>query len=194
MTRPELHIAVAETKNTATNYNENFSMMLDYIDEEISGAKTYVDSYMPSQTGNAGKFLSTNGTAASWTIPVPTGTILFYGASSAPSGWLVCDGSAVSRTTYTDLFSVIGTTFGEGDGLTTFNLPDLINKAVFGSSTVGTVITPTETATGTESRSHTHSYLNGSVSYVNTGYESQTHTHTYSAGVNGLTLLPIIKY
>lgn len=55
---------------------------------------------------------------------IPTGTILDYAGSSAPSGYLMCDGSAVSRTTYAALFGVIGTTYGAGDGSTTFNLPD----------------------------------------------------------------------
>lgn len=59
---------------------------------------------------------------------VLTGTIVPTGRSSAPSGYLMCDGSAVSRTTYADLFSAIGTAYGSGDGSTTFNLPDLQGK------------------------------------------------------------------
>lgn len=55
---------------------------------------------------------------------VPTGTILSYGAETSPSGYLVCDGSAVSRSTYAALFNVIGDKHGSGDGSTTFNLPD----------------------------------------------------------------------
>lgn len=53
----------------------------------------------------------------------PTGVIVPYGGSSSPSGWLLCDGSAVSRTTYSALFAIIGETYGAGDGSTTFNLP-----------------------------------------------------------------------
>ena len=69
----------------------------------------------------------------------PIGTILAYGGTTAPSGWMICNGSAVSRTTYSELFAVIGTSFGTGDGSTTFNLPDLRNKTTFGvgSATVG---------------------------------------------------------
>ena len=55
----------------------------------------------------------------------PVGAIMPYGGSTAPTGWLLCDGSAVSRTTYAALYAVIGTTYGSGDGNTTFNLPDL---------------------------------------------------------------------
>jgi microcystin-dependent protein len=56
---------------------------------------------------------------------MPVGTIVPYGGATAPDGWLLCDGGVVSRTTYADLFAVIGTAFGEGNGTTTFNLPDL---------------------------------------------------------------------
>jgi len=58
-------------------------------------------------------------------VTTPTGALHLYGGTSAPTGWLLCDGSAVSRATYADLFGVIGTTFGAGDGSTTFNIPDL---------------------------------------------------------------------
>ena len=61
-----------------------------------------------------------------------TGTILPTVATSAPAGWLLCDGSAVSRTTYANLFTLVGTTFGAGNGSTTFNLPDLRGRAIIG--------------------------------------------------------------
>lgn len=55
----------------------------------------------------------------------PPGTITIFGGASAPNGTLLCSGAAVSRTTYSALFSAVGTTFGPGDGLTTFNLPNI---------------------------------------------------------------------
>ena len=67
------------------------------------------------------------------------GDIIAFAGSSTPDGFLLCDGSAVSRSTYSDLFSAIGTTYGGGDGSTTFNLPDVIDKVLQGSSTAGTV-------------------------------------------------------
>jgi len=57
--------------------------------------------------------------------------------SAAPAGWLLCDGSAVSRDTYADLFDAIGTTFGAGDGSTTFNLPDMRGRAFAGLDNMG---------------------------------------------------------
>ena len=63
---------------------------------------------------------------------LPAGMMMLFGGTSAPQGWLFADGSPVSRTTYADLFAVIGTTFGNGDGLTTFNLPNTSGKVVRG--------------------------------------------------------------
>lgn len=70
----------------------------------------------------------------------PKGTILDYAGSGAPSGWLLCDGTAVSRTTYSGLFTVIGVTWGAGDGSTTFNVPDLKGRVTIGVGT-GTGLT-----------------------------------------------------
>ena len=65
-TRPELHIAVAKTKSKASEYNDNFDMMMDYCEAVALEDKTYVDNFMPSVTNNGGKFLTTNGTTTSW--------------------------------------------------------------------------------------------------------------------------------
>ena len=58
-------------------------------------------------------------------IPIPSGTVLPFAGATAPTGYLICDGSTVSREAYGDLFNAIGTAWGEGDGSTTFHLPDL---------------------------------------------------------------------
>jgi phage-related tail fiber protein len=60
-----------------------------------------------------------------WTQLIPAGAVRAFAMSTAPDGWLKCNGAAISRTTYSKLFGVIGTTWGSGDGSTTFNLPDL---------------------------------------------------------------------
>jgi microcystin-dependent protein len=64
---------------------------------------------------------------------VPTGAVMPFAMNSAPTGWLAADGTAVSRATYAALFSAIGTTYGVGNGSTTFNLPDLRDNFVRGS-------------------------------------------------------------
>jgi len=121
---------------------------------------------------------------------VPIGTILSYGGATVPAKWLLCDGSQVNRVTYGSLFAILGTTYGAGDGSTTFNLPDLrqrfpLGKAAAGTggtlgstggaidhTHTGTAHTHTLTAAGTNTTgAHTHS---GS-----TGAEA-SHTHPYS--------------
>ena len=66
---------------------------------------------------------------------VPVGAVMWLAAQKAPDGYLICDGALVSRTDYADLFAVIGTTFGAGDGSTTFQLPDLRAAFVRGAGT-----------------------------------------------------------
>lgn len=75
---------------------------------------------------------------------VPTGMIAFFDLTEVPDGWLVCDGSAVSRTTYANLFAKIGTRHGAGDGSTTFNLPDMDARFLEGTTDTGQVGTKVE--------------------------------------------------
>jgi microcystin-dependent protein len=63
---------------------------------------------------------------------VPTAMILPYAGPTAPAGFLLCDGSAVSRSTYSTLYGIIGTTYGVGDGSTTFNIPDIRGREIVG--------------------------------------------------------------
>ena len=81
------------------------------------------------------KFFKLNGNGAT----TNRGQIAWFAQTEAPNGYLVCNGAEISRDTYADLFAVIGTTFGNGDGSTTFTLPNLIDKFAQGSTTVGTV-------------------------------------------------------
>ena len=94
--------------------------------------------------GTAGQYLATNSgaTAPEWvTAPtsdsVPTGVLNPYAGATAPVGWLLCFGQAISRTTYSTLFTAIGTTYGVGDGSTTFNLPDMRGQGTAGLDNMG---------------------------------------------------------
>tara|TARA_R100001509_G_scaffold152924_1_gene113518 strand:- start:894 stop:1472 length:579 start_codon:yes stop_codon:yes gene_type:complete len=75
-----------------------------------------------------------NGSNIQGLVGVSTGSVIPWGATSIPSGFLECDGSAVSRSTYATLFGVIGTTYGTGDGSSTFNLPNIADNVVVGKS------------------------------------------------------------
>ena len=89
----------------------------------------------------------------------PVGSISLFAGTTAPNGWLICDGSAVSRTTYANLFSVIGTTYGTGDGSTTFNIPNLKGKVPVGLDSNDTSFdTIGETGGSKELQEHSHIY------------------------------------
>ena len=96
----------------------------------------------------------------------PVGVINPFGGASAPEGWLLCQGQAVSRTDYADLFAVIGTAYGSGDGNTTFNVPDMRGKVPVGFNSSETEFDnlgetggeKTHTLSITEMPSHSHSY------------------------------------
>jgi microcystin-dependent protein len=78
-----------------------------------------------------------------------TGTILDFAGAAAPTGWLLCYGQAVSRTTYAPLFAAIGTTYGAGDGSTTFNLPDCRGRVHAGKDNMGGTAASRLTNSGT---------------------------------------------
>lgn len=114
-----------------------------------------------------------------------TGAIMAYAGSTVPDGWLLCDGSAVSRTDHADLFDIIGTTYGVGDGSTTFNVPDLQGRTIVGvgsgsglsARALGdTFGAETHTLTTAEIPSHTH---------VDTGHAHTEVTATAFAGFTG---------
>ena len=65
---------------------------------------------------------------------MPIGTVILFSGATIPQNYLVCDGSAISRQTYSDLFETIGTVYGDGDGVDTFNIPNLLNSVPLGSS------------------------------------------------------------
>lgn len=127
--------------------------------------------------------------AATAAMSMPTGVMMSYGKVGAPpAGWLYCNGAAVSRATYANLFAVIGTTFGPGDGSATFNLPDFRGRfargwnddaaldpaRVFGSTQTDDIESHTHTASsGGDTPDHTH----GFAASGNTGTVSAFHQH-----------------
>ena len=90
---------------------------------------------LPAADGSSGQALTTNGSGAlafATIGGVPIGAVFYFAASTAPTGFLKANGAAVSRTTYAALFAVTGTTYGAGDGSTTFNVPDLRGEFIRG--------------------------------------------------------------
>lgn len=175
-------------------------------DDHIRGIKLVLKNTFPSLTGavtatqdqiDAVTALLVNGVLRA-NGAVPPGAIMDFGMAVAPTGWIECDGQAVSRTTYADLYNAIGTTWGAGDGSTTFNLPPAKNRyrrhrdPATGSAAgaVGNLQAPVNLThthavsgnTGNENASHYHTFSG------TTNTESEAHTHPFSgpqiAGAN----------
>lgn len=149
----------------------------------LSGGQ-YLLEYNTSADSAAGAWILLNPTVDA----VPPGTIVAYAASTGANGWLLCDGQAVSRTTYAALFAVIGIAYGAGNGVSTFNVPDLTGRTIFGKESSATRITAASSITSTalgnsggvdvvtlstsQIPSHTHTFS------ATTGGESVAHTHS----------------
>ena len=103
---------------------------------------------------------------------LPSGSIVQYAGAAAPAGWSLCDGSAVSRSTYANLFSIIGTSYGVGDGSTTFNLPDLQGRVAVGAGAGAGLTSRALAATG------------GAETVTLAESEIPAHTHTNTGNFN----------
>ena len=122
---------------------------------------------LPSSDGNANDVLQSDGSGnlsfAALPQAVPTGSVHLMATTTAPSGYLKCNGAAVSRTTESALFAIIGTTWGEGDGSTTFNLPDLRGEFVRGWADNGSVDSGRSFASSQsdQNKQHNHGVTDG---------------------------------
>jgi hypothetical protein len=127
----------------------------------------------------------------------PTGGLIMWGTGTAPSGWLLCNGAAVNRTTYAALFAVISTTFGVGDGSTTFNVPNYTNRMPYGTTLGATggsanavLVSHTHTATSTVTDpGHQHGYDTTALANGPTGSLGRNSGSTLSStAVTGITV------
>ena len=145
---------------------------------------------LPSQTGNSGKALITDGSVTSWGTASAAGEIAYFAMNTPPSGYLKANGAAVSRSTYSSLFSAIGTTFGAGNGSTTFNVPDLRGEFIRGWADDRAVETGRAfgSAQGESFASHTHPESTSNSNNVGTyGFEGGTGYLAVNSGLTGTT-------
>lgn len=164
------------------------------------GISSPATSLLVYQTDDVAGFYYYTGTA--WTNlvsggsgGVPTGTIMPFAGSTVPAGWALCNGAAINRTAFASLYATIGLTYGSGDGSTSFNIPDLRGRTVFGLDNMGGTAAGRLTVAGGISANntlgasggvqtlslsvanlpaHTHSFTGSSVTT-----SSNTHSHTY---------------
>ena len=139
----------------------------DISDAQITEAKLAASSVSTAKIADGNVTLAKLVTAVQQAL-LPAGAVQAFAMNSAPAGWLAADGSNVNRTTYAALFAAIGTTYGAGDGSTTFALPDLRGYFVRGSGTNGD-----GTAAGTfgakqadELKAHTHTVTDSSIATI----------------------------
>ena len=116
---------------------------------------------------------------------IPPGVIWEYGGASPPTGWLACDGSAVSRSTYAALFAVIGSAYGNGDGSTTFNVPNRTNRFGVGAGGLYARGSTGGSATETTSSAGAHSHTGVTADTVLTTNQLPSHTHTGNTSTTG---------
>lgn len=137
--------------------------------------------------GNQSNMIATMAAALT---PIPAGTVHAFGGTAAPTGYLMCDGSTVSRTTYANLFSAVGIHFGNGDGSTTFNLPDLRGQFLRGTDNMGTVAGAAGVDPDAASRTALHTGGNTGNNVGSAQVDAlHSHNHQYTAegrhGSNG---------
>ena len=127
---------------------------------------------------------------------VPVGVVVPFAGSTSPAGWQLCYGQAISRTTYAGLFLTIGTTYGSGDGSTTFNVPDMRGRVTAGKDDMGgtaasrltaTVLTAANTL-GATGGTETHTLTTAQLASHNHTQDSHNHTqnsHNHTQDAHG---------
>jgi microcystin-dependent protein len=120
-------------------------------------------------------------TGAGGTPPsvLPSGMLAPFAGASAPAGWLLCAGQAVSRTVNATLFAAIGTTYGAGDGSTTFNLPDLRGRTIAGEDDMGGTAANRLTTAGSGVNGVTLGAVGGAENVTLTALQSGTRAHSH---------------
>lgn len=147
-----------------------------------------------TDTDNDVEWVNQTGGGSATGDTLPVGSIMPYPKATAPENWLACDGSAVSRTDYSELFSAIGTIFGAGDGSTTFNLPNFKGRTIVGLdaedtdfNTIGkTLGEKTHTLTSAEMPTHSHPNQHYAVSADAKNY--RTYEATIATGTGNVYL------
>ena len=186
--------AVAEIKPNAADASVLTATLADnaVTAAKIADDAVGADAVADNSIGAAAINISGNGTSGQAVVSdgdgsfsyqsniVPSGALMPYAGTSAPTGFLLCDGSAVSRSTYATLFSAVSTTYGSGDGSSTFNLPDLRGRVVAGQDDMGSASANRLTDQTGGLNGDTLGATGGSETHTLTTAQLASHTHTFS--------------
>jgi microcystin-dependent protein len=188
------NLVAAEVLNSAkiTNANHTGDVTGSITLTIAAGAvesSMMVDSIEPGSALNASIRVNEKGLIKefSQSVTVTTGILMQFAGASIPSGWLACDGSAVSRSTYSDLFAVIGTTHGGGNGTTTFNLPDCRGRVIeSGAEGIGAVKgAATHALITAEIPEHSHSFDQKTLKGIQFLFGSSSLSSSYQGSFTG---------
>lgn len=177
--------------DTAPQFNVGADSVLI---QQVSGSTSTIFEVKNASGASVMAIDSSGATTATFAagVGLPVGMITPFAGSAAPTGWFLCSGQAVSRTTYASLFAVVGTTYGAGDGSTTFNLPDLRGRTIAGvdnmggtdagrldiANSSGTVVgSQYVTLTGAQSGVPVHSHANTLTNNAVTSGAGSAHQH-----------------
>ena len=124
---------------------------------------------------------------------LPTGLVIPYAGAAAPSGWMLCDGSAIDRTTYSALYALTSTSYGVGNGSTTFNIPNLLGRVVVGAG-AGSGLTSRIRGTMSGSETHiisiaempAHAHSGGTTIVTNRTNDSGGEPHPFTANTGSV--------
>jgi microcystin-dependent protein len=133
-----------------------------------------------SNVSVSGNLTVTGSVSSGGGVLMPTGSIIEYGGLTAPAGWLLCNGAAVSRSTYAALYNVLGVAYGAGDFSTTFNVPNRIDRVGVGAGAAYSRGTTGGVATATTSENGSHNHTGSTDSHALNTDQIPAHSH----GVN----------
>lgn len=191
--------------------------LIEWIDRIVQFPKRF---YLQNNNDGTVTLLDASGTVAEAGTPVtaghlnamrsailqaaPVSAVMHFASATAPDGWLLCDGSAVSRATYADLFAAIGILYGAGNGSTTFNLPDLRGEFIRGADEgrgidpgreVGSMQDGTRFSTDATGSRYLSGGDSGAATSASSGGSSWSETRsTIYVRPRNVALLPCIKY
>jgi microcystin-dependent protein len=155
------------------------------VNGQVYDNYVYVSSKQSWVSANSPEALAVRVSNAELLVPV--GSIHQFAGSQAPQGYLLCEGQAISRTDFARLFSVLATTYGVGNGTTTFNIPDLRSRVAVGRAASGTFATIAATGGAethaldvTQIPSHTHIQNPHNHSQNSHNHSQNSHNHTYN--------------
>ena len=167
---------VLKTNNTLAK--ARFDTIVNSTSSNLPLCDTTKNGMLRQVSGKATDFVDGTNNCQPISSILPPGVVVSYAGPNIPSGWLFCDGSAISRTTYADLFAAIGGYYGAGDGSTTFNIPNCVGRvAAYYGSLAATGGASTMTLSTGHLPSHAHTLGNHTHVGADHQHYMQNHTH-----------------